>query len=632
MIAARHRTSGDCLLIEAIGATTLAALTVLSWIAIGTLVVRPLDPDDAVALPSYVLAGSGITAFVLAIFSLAGMVAGGTIATAAGSLAVLLARRKQVGKVATSALRSFRGVARPRMIGASAGLALVLVWLSAIAPPRSADAMRYHLAHIRLIVVEGRWTRIPDFHFALPFGWSLSFLPFELLGMPQGSQLLSLALLVMLSAGLIRALPPSASALAISMAILLPLMHPFVLRGFSEAGADPYAIFVVFVVALLLARFAEQPGENAALAGFASWIGIQSRYQMVAVAISAGIVFVALLRHQSSWKTSVIQYALGSAAALVLAAPFYVMNFRWFGNPVWPLMISRPTAESSYTDLVAWHYGRSLTGPHTIETIGQSVLNLITWNRLVPLALVIVAAVVLAAVSRDRRLRTLGVFGCVFLLLWAVAQPFLYPKFILLVLPVALLVIGFKLDSTPRVFSRNLSRLVQMAAVALVTASVILSRDVIAYALTNNSGAYHEHTWFYPVYDWVNRSTPRRSRVLVMVSSGMTYYLDRPYRRADPWIGGAIDWRRVNDARKLASSLRDGEFTHLIYEERDWSMFPGGSEMKAAVTQAVEQGELTPLRSFDERLYTSRARRSYRETRVTIFEVRRERQIAESAG
>ena len=56
-----------------------------------------------------------------------------------------------------------------------------MYWLNAIVPPRDADVMRYHLAHVRQIARDGAWIAVPDFHYAIPFGWTLNFLPYEMM-------------------------------------------------------------------------------------------------------------------------------------------------------------------------------------------------------------------------------------------------------------------------------------------------------------------------------------------------------------------------------------------------------------------------------------------------------------------
>lgn len=590
------------------------------WLALGTLATSGVADDDEIAIPLRILVGSGLTGFALAVFAAAGIVTGGVIATGLVASAALIMRRARVAAMLRNGARAFAGLRQAPIVLAAFVVTTVAMWISAISPPRSFDAMRYHLAHIRLIVIEGRWTAIPDFHFALPFGWTFSFLPFELLGIAQGAQLLSVALWMVIGVSLVGALRKAGAGPVATGIPLLLLLHPFVVRTFSEAGADPYSLLVVLVVALLLSRAEALTLLEAGAFGFAAWIGIQSRYQLVAVGIAATLVFAFAIRRSPDRGRLLRRALAGAFAAAALALPFYIANAKWFGNPVWPLMIGRSEAESSFANLVAWHYARSLTGYWTLADVSAAIWKLMTWPRLFPVALVTVVSAVAFLSSRQSRARRLSAFSALFLCLWLIMQPLLYPKFVIMLLPATTLCIGYWL--TARAEPRGITwRLAQVAIVAMVTVTVALSRDSLRFAATGDSDVFHRHTWFYPVYKWINSRTPEDSRILAIVTSGPTYYLEREYRRGDPWIGGSVDWLRVKDGKTLAAVLEREGYSHVVYEDRDWEIYPGGAEMKDVIGQAAALGLLRPVQTFDLRLYTSRAQRTYRNGRVSVLAV-----------
>ena len=295
------------------------------------------------------------------------------------------------------------------------------------------------------------------------------------------------------------------------------------------------------------------------------------------------------------------------------------MNQRWFGNAVWPLLMSPREGNSSYANLVAWFYGRSLTGDHDAATLISGAWNLLTWPRLFPLPILIIALIVAAAIVRGRA-RPLGWFGLLFLGLWAVMQPSLYPKFVLMLLPAAALcaVLLRRAQTTEK---RGLLRLSQVALVSMVTINVALSRDAFAYSVDGNLEKYHGTTCFYPVYGWVNSHLAKDSKVLAIVRSGMTYYLERPYRRGDPWIGGEVDWIAQKDGQRFYQLLKQRGYTHVIYDGQDWSSFAGGPEMERVIEEAENLRLLIPLERFDVRLYASRLTGASRPTRISVYEV-----------
>jgi hypothetical protein len=119
---------------------------------------------------------------------------------------------------------------------------------------------------------------------------------------------------------------------------------------------------------------------------------------------------------------------------------------------------------------------------------------------------------------------------------------------------------------------------------------------------------------------WANRTLPPQARLLVIVYSGHSYYLERQYRRADPWLSAEVDWRRVANAAALDSVLVAGRYDYIIYDERDWSQFTGGASMTAAVRQSITQGMLNPVHSFHIPLYTSRVRRQFEMATIYVLE------------
>jgi hypothetical protein len=147
-----------------------------------------------------------------------------------------------------------------------------------------------------------------------------------------------------------------------------------------------------------------------------------------------------------------------------------------------------------------------------------------------------------------------------------------------------------------------------------------VNRANLRYVVNGDAREYHRYTWFYDTYDWINHNTPTTSRFLVIVSSAHTYYLDRQYRRADPWVSGEVDWRRTVRPESLDSLLASGGYRYVLYEDRDWSDYYGGSEMQRTVGDAYRSGLLRDVKTFQDTLFTSRFTRSYRTTKVHLLE------------
>ena len=206
-----------------------------------------------------------------------------------------------------------------------------------------------------------------------------------------------------------------------------------------------------------------------------------------------------------------------------------------------------------------------------------------------------------------------------FTVLWIVAQPALFPRFVLYLFPLTLLLAFDIVCNISLRRSRVLTVGVVAACALLAGADVLYARDNLRFAASGDAATFHRYTWYYPVYDWINLHTARDARFAVIVWSGYSYHLDREYRRADPWLSGEIDWLKVSDANALDKVLDQLKIDYVVYENRDWRGFRGGAEMMRAFSEAQANGSLVPVRKFHQRLYTSRLNESYVESDVYIL-------------
>ncbi len=594
-------------LLVGIGATVIAALQLSAWIALGSFAVSR-RMVSAVAIPVALLIGSAATAFVYALLSFAGCVDAAIWLVAGAGVCALALRWRWVVDSLTEVWRAFAPAFHRRWVAAATTLIVGLYWLDSIVPPRDGDVMRYHLAHIRQIIRDGRWAALPDYTYALPFGWTLNYLPFERMHLPETAHLVNLGLWLLTIAVIaaifrLRGAPPAAFLLLVFVAL-----QPLVLKSATTAFADLYAVFVVLAIVVLLDGLPGADRRHMMLLGFVSTVGAQSRYQLLGVSVSVLVVGVVyLLRRRITFRLFGAA-ALGATAGLLLASPFYIVNYLAFHNPFWPLLIPKLNDLQLYTNRVAENVNQSLTGPFTPRYLLQSTRLLLVDKLAFPIPVLALALLAAPLWSRDRTVRLMALFNGAFLVVWAMAQPSLYSRFsILLVAPVT---IGLGLSMRKLVQRRVLNRLVCVGfivgAASFFLFDIVYSRDSARYVLTADADKFHQATWFYPVYKWVNDSTPSNSRFLVIVGSGHSYYLDRSYRKADPFLSGYVDWETVDDGAAFAAVVQCAGFDYVIYEARDWSGQIGGRKLDAALRNAIRENTLNVVKSFSVRLVTSR--------------------------
>ncbi len=635
-------------------ATLLAALQLAGWLAVGQAIVRD---DDGAAAPVALLLGHALCAALTAGLAAAGLLGPAIALPAALCLAALAWRRRAVWRAARALGARLGELAWPRAgeaprakaqapplpgrplgiaappsprVPRPASLALLIplaYWLVALAPPRDADVLRYHLAHVRQILQDGAWLPIADYHYALPFGWSLTYLPFEAAGLPVAAHMLNLGLLAAALATLFALLRRYADAPLARLLALAFAGHTAVLHMGTTARADMHLVFVVLAAAALLLRLAEGGPfgpRQAAMLGFAAWVGAQSRYQAVALGLAVSAVALRYALRRGLGARAAAAYLGGAAAAAALAAPFYLFNWAGLGNPVWPLLIERLNQPPAYADLVAQAYSGSLNGALAPATLLGGLGRLLVSPVAFPVPIAALLLLPAALRWRGEPTAAMALLAGAFLALWAVAQPRLYPRFSLMLLVPSLLGWAPLLARWWRAGPplRPLVRVGLAAPLALFGGlNLVYAYDYLAYAVTGDAGRFHAHTWFKPTYDWFNAATAGDARPLVVVTSAQSYYLERAHRRGDPRFAGVVDWAAVGDSAALAEAMARGGFTHLIYEAADWSRLPGGRQMMGAVAGAVADGTLRELARFDERLSTSRLLREGRSATVIVYEL-----------
>jgi hypothetical protein len=622
-------------LAAALASTAFAALRLVGFVATGELLRRRERPP-LIAVPLAILVGAALTAFMYAL-----LLSHGQLRLALGADAVLLALSLALrGKSAVKLLRSLLAelgltLGRNRVAWAMASVIALLYWIQAATPPRDTDSLRYHLAHISQIDAEGAWVALPIVHYAFPFGWQMTYLPFVHLGLPEATQLLNVGLALVVVAALVAwtrrvGTAPGSSARIGATALLAfaaVLLQPLVLTTATNAAADEYAVLGVLAAGLLLVTADRSQLADMRALGFVAWIGMQSRYQAAAIGLAATLVVLLwCLRARGPWK-GLFAFAQGGALALLLAAPWYAMNWSESGNPVWPLH-TFGTVGATYVERVGSSFTRIWSGHRTPVQWMRSSMALVVDPLAFPLPLLVAAAAVAGMVSGTiRRLvtgaRSLSLLAVAYLFVWAFAQPMLYPRFIIYLLPVALMialpVMAWRAIVAP--FERGL-RVALAVALAIFLAYAFASAALpAAYLATGNAARLHRLTWYYPVYTWANAHTPRDARFLVIVGSAETYHLDRAYRRADPATSAVVDWQALTDVAALEKVLSDGRYDYLIYEPGDWSGSPGGAHMMQLLDEARQRGILRDDATFRLELTRSRFRHRVFSTTVVVLKV-----------
>lgn len=605
--------------------TLLAILQIFSWIAIGSFFFGFLSIDDKLSRIGFsILVGSAITATLYSVFAVMRLVTLGIFVCMFLSAIALIYYLFINFKKLKVAVRKCKILLKNNLkISMLALGVLIFYWIIAIMPPRDADVMRYHLAHIRQIIIDGGWEPIFDYCYAFPFGWSFNYLPYEFLGIPQVAHLLNLGLFIITCIILYRLAIRYTSKNVAILSCLFFVSLPFMLKTATTAHADMYIIFVVSCISLAIILTLKMNKNIYILLGFGAWIGIQSRYQafIVGTAITLYIV-VLLLRKQIKIK-AILPYSIGSACAIILSSPFYIFNLINFKNPIWPLMIPLFNGLNTYANQVAAKYSSDAMGSFNIKVLMLNIRNLLITLGTFPIPILLVCLIIASIIWKNIRMMELTHFIFLFSLTVFVVQPNLNPRTIfIIIIPIIVVCIPIinKLINY-ELINKVIVCIFIIFILSCIVVNIRYSQDYFKYLFTRNIEEFHQNTWFYDIYKHVNQSTPKNAEFLVIVTSGHSYYLNRSYRRADPWLSGEIDWLTIKNINDFKQILKEDNYKYIIYEDRYWDNYIGGKQMTSIIKEGIKCGVLEIESSFDVKLTTRRIFNQYILSKVLVLKL-----------
>lgn len=502
-------------------------------------------------------------------------------------------------------------------------IVLLVTWLILLSwtPPRQADAMRYHLALSKDFVQNHGLIFRPYAHYNFPLYFNLLFLPVYMAFKGIGLQFTVLGcfiLSVIFTLRLAYQLQLKYPRLLVFLFCLIPLFYHEAHQVFNDWVVVCY---VIMGFVLLLDRTAK-PSLLVVFLGFLS-LGFALGVKYQAVLFIPWFILLGWDRLKSvkSPARRILYIFLALIPMGALASPCYIRNFINTGNPFWPLLQSLFPASNNYLSQVAKLFEASRSGNHSIGTLINSLRNYVS-NPLLP-GTVWPLAFLGAVLGRKTPLR-IGFGLLTYVSIWWVIQPSLDCRYSMYALPIGLLAV-ILLYETVKSYQFPLFKLFYQAIVAItliygIGVGVVYSKGYIEYFFHRDLERYHQATWFYPEYMWINKTLPEDVHLLVIVSAGQTYYLDRSYLRADPPLSGMIDWTALKDVAELRKKLFQLNIDYVLYEVRDWDT-PNYYMM-----ELIEKLSMPPSQVIWDRhtlLCHSRIKKEYSSTVLRLIKLRK---------
>ncbi|HEY70242.1 MAG TPA: hypothetical protein G4O08_06635 [Anaerolineae bacterium] len=251
----------------------------------------------------------------------------------------------------------------------------VLVFIHTLSPPWDYDGLMYYLPGPRLFLEQHAITpEIDNWHANDPFTWEMV----STIGLAFGDDIFpkllhySAGWLYVIAAALFARRWLSREDAVLSAGVLLtihvlPMWAAFAYIDLGWAALEFLALFVVMI------GWKTRHRRFYIIAGLLSGLAMGSKYLGV-IGFAVLGAFLALAHIRDGWKEffrSTLSYAL---PAVLVASPWYLKNWIWLGNPVYPLYFGGPGWDTTRLNLYMGYLKSFGAGRSVIDYL------LIPWN------------------------------------------------------------------------------------------------------------------------------------------------------------------------------------------------------------------------------------------------------------
>ncbi|MAI79454.1 MAG: hypothetical protein CL917_10970 [Deltaproteobacteria bacterium] len=483
----------------------------------------------------------------------------------------------------------------------------LILFFDALTPPRAGDAMRYHLAQMEDLVRNNGFVFRPYYHYNFPLYYSYLSTPVYFVSGGAGVKLFNFYVL-----GVVAALTYGLGRISGLKRPLLPVLGILLTPGIFRAATTPNNDLGVLAFGLagilLLQGFLRVRKESLIFLAYVSLgFAVGIKYQSILfLPWYLWLTWVALNRKID--RSALRRLIAWGCICIAIPAPFFLRNYLNTGVPDFPMHLDLFGAPKDFLYESMNHYSLSLVGEHDIRTTWRAVSRLVTSKVTIPTMWLFFALGVYAFFRKGRDAAGLYLlFGIISqLILWWVIQPRLYGRFVNYMVPQVMVVafLGFQFIDGERL--RRLAIAVGVASAAIASAILIFySIGFMQYHIDGDVDRYHEFTWFYDEYQWMDENLSEDAKVLIVVWSGHTYYMPREYLRADPSHSGLIDWRQL-DSQELYDLMEELELEYVFYQDRDWGDSVGGREMSSVMNRFALREDVETVWRRDIQLGKSR--------------------------
>jgi 4-amino-4-deoxy-L-arabinose transferase-like glycosyltransferase len=467
-----------------------------------------------------------------------------------------------------------------------------------LTPPRAADAMLYHLAQLKLIAQDHGYRFYPYITYHFPMFFGLLSLPGFMLFSGVAYKVnvfITFCISIMITLRIASLYKIKSSHALFFILFFTPLCFH---EAHSALNDWPVICFGLLGYYFLFVFSEVLEAKYLYLAFAALGFSLGIKYQ--AILYLPGAAFFTLYVLMKNKQYRMLKHVVGSGVVMLLvASPFYVKNRIYFHNPVWPLAVNIFHGKPSYLNELAVSFAKANSGQHNVASLFNNLRNFTSYP-LIPAS--IWGCIFLSVILSFKQQFKLVMVLILYFLTWWLFQPDYYLRFSIFILPLGLL-IGFRYYEENSLKKVN-KYVMRSGYVITMLFSVPLFLYYSAFYaklyVSSNAGQYHQYTMYYPVINWINRHTPRNAKVLTLLESGQTYYIDRKLLRADS-LSGALNWKKITSVSKLRGWLVKNKINYIV----------SGGFVPEVMKQYLRSGAVNIIYNKKVRVYSSRLMKRY---------------------
>jgi len=484
------------------------------------------------------------------------------------------------------------------------GALILAVAMAAFTPPISRDALIHHLAVPKLYLEHGGMVELPSMPFSYyPSNLGLLYWASLALGSDIAAKYIHFAF-ALLTAGIVFAyLKNRAGAFYGLLGALILLSTPVVIRLSTMVYVDLGLLF--FSSASLLALFQWRASgykfKWLLMAAAASGLALGTKYNaLISLLLLAFLTVVLYVRNPEHRPRRFIRtlalVSLFCGVSLLVFSPWMIRNYRWTGNPVYPLYQnlfsnqkpSLTTSESVSFGPLAYRalvYGEKdwqiALLPFRIFFQGKDDDPQYFDARLNPMLLLFLPFAFLKTRSASdpwklEKWMMLG-FAGLFILVAICTQSARIRYFLPALTPLVLLTV-FSIQSLAERFSLRGARLVLGALVGFfLTLNLCYLVDLyqrmepVRYVSGELSRSEYLRAKLatYAPLEFINEQLPENASIFFILVGNQGYYCDRPYGYDHPPSGAAFHHtlKLASTPRDVNDLFREKGYTHILVSE-----------------------------------------------------------------